>query len=150
MDLDDPNIWAECLQEQAHFFQRAMSMAIENLSTAQQCDTWRYARIRNGAYWHQLRSFRQGDYVYLQCEAPMTLDIRAWRTIIRVKEVLPSGLLLLEGNDGKECREHSKNCASCHLLTEGTVHHGLDVVPEGLPCFVCGEKKITATILLCD
>ena len=52
---------------------------------------------------------RQGDYVYLQREGPTTLDVRAGRTILRVKEVLPSGLLLLEGKDDKECREHSKN-----------------------------------------
>ena len=32
MDLDDPNIWTECLQERAQFFQRAMPMAMENLS----------------------------------------------------------------------------------------------------------------------
>ena len=34
VDLDDPNIWAECLQEQAQVFQRAMPMAMENLSIA--------------------------------------------------------------------------------------------------------------------
>ena len=46
VDLDDPNIWTECLQEWAQFFQRAM----ENLSIAQHCDTLLYARICNGAY----------------------------------------------------------------------------------------------------
>jgi hypothetical protein len=76
--------------------------------------------------------------------------IRAGRTILWVKEVLPSGLLLLEGKDGRECREHSKNCAPCHLSIEGTVHPELDVVLECLPCFVCGEKKRAATMLLCD
>jgi len=116
-------------------------MAMENLSIAQHRDTLRYARIRSGAYRPQLRRFRQGDYVYLQREAPTTLDVKAGRTILRVKEVLPSGLLLLEGKDGRECREHSKNCAPCHLPIEGTVHPELAVVPDGLPCFVCGEKK---------
>ena len=124
-------------------------MAMENLSIAQHRDTLRYARIRSGAYRPQLRRFRQGDYVYLQREAPTTLDVRAGRTILRVKEVLPSGLLLLEGKDGRECREHSKNCAPCHLSIEGTVHPELAVVLEGLPCFVCGEKKGAATMLLC-
>ena len=32
----------------------------------------------------------------------MTLDVKAGRTILWVKEVLPSGLLLLEGNVGKK------------------------------------------------
>ena len=50
VDLDDPNVWAECLQKQAQFFQRAMPMAIENLSIAQHCNTLRYACIHSGAY----------------------------------------------------------------------------------------------------
>ena len=71
-------------------------MVMENLSIAQHRDTLRYARIRSGAYRPQLQRFRQGDYVYLQCEAPTTLDVRAGRTILCVKEVLPSDLLLLD------------------------------------------------------
>ena len=34
VDLDDPNIWTKCLQKRAQFFQRAMFMAMENLSIA--------------------------------------------------------------------------------------------------------------------
>jgi hypothetical protein len=49
VDLDDPNIWVEYLQERDQFFQRAMPMAMENLSIAQHRDTLRYARIRSGA-----------------------------------------------------------------------------------------------------
>ena len=125
-------------------------MAKENLAIAQHRDTLRYACIRSGAYRLQLRRFSKGDYVYLQREAPTTLDVKAGRTILRVKDVLPSGILLLEGKDGRECREHSKNCAPCHLPIDGFVHPELAVVPDGLPCFVCGEKKGAATMLLCD
>ena len=64
--------------------------------------------------------------------------------------MLLSGLLLLEGNDGRECRKHSKNRVSCHLFIEVTVHHELAVMLEGFPCFVCGEKKRAATMFLCD
>ena len=125
-------------------------MAMENMSIAQRRDTLRYARIRSGAYRPQLRRFWQGDYVYLQREVPTTLDVRALRSIFWVKEVLTSGLLLLEGKDGRECREHSKNYAPCHLPIEGTVHPELAVVLECLACFVCREKKGAATMLLCD
>ena len=58
-----------------------------------------------------------------------------------MKEVLPSGLLLLQGKDRRECLEHSRNCAPCHLHIEGIIHLELAVMPEGFPCFVCGEKK---------
>jgi len=32
----------------------------------------------------------------------------------------------------------------CHLPIEGTSHPKLAVVPIGLPCFICGEKKNAA------
>jgi hypothetical protein len=41
-----------------------------------------------------------GDYVYLKQTAPMTLDVMAARTILRMREVLASGVLMLEGHDG--------------------------------------------------
>ena len=72
---------------------------------------------------------------------PTTLDVKAGHTIFRVKKVLSNNVLLLEGKNGKECREYSKNCASCHLPIEGALHPKLAIVPEGLSCFVCGEKK---------
>ena len=55
-------------------------MAMKNLSIAQHRDTLRYACIHSGAYRPRLQRFRQGDYIYLQCEASTTLDIRAGRT----------------------------------------------------------------------
>ena len=83
VDLDDPDVWAQCLHDRAKFFQRAMPMAMENLAIAQHRDTLRYARIRSGAYRPSLRRFSKGDYVYLQREAPTTLDVKAGRTILR-------------------------------------------------------------------
>ena len=80
----------------------------------------------------------------------MTLDVRAGHIILRLKEVLLSGLLMLEDKDGMECHKHSKNYALCHLPIEGTIHLEPTIVPEDLPCFVCGEKKWVATMLSCD
>jgi hypothetical protein len=76
-------------------------MALENLSIAQHRDTLRYATIRGGGYRPQVCRFQPGDYVYLQQIAPTTLDVTARRIILRVREVLGSGVLLLEGHDGK-------------------------------------------------
>lgn len=81
---------------------------------------------------------------------PTTLDVIVGHTIPCVKNILPSGILLLEWKIGKECREHSKDYVPCHHLMEGTLHPELVMVLEGLPCFVCGDKKNAATILLCD
>ena len=150
VDLDDPEVWAQILQDRAGYFQKAMPMASENLAIAQHRDTLCYARIRSGAYRPQLRRFKVGDYVYLQCEVSTTLDMKAGKTILRVKDILPSGVHLLEGKDGQECRDNTKNCTPCHLPIEGTICPELAVVPAGYRCVVCGEKKGTATILLCD
>jgi hypothetical protein len=42
--------WEKCLLEQAQLFQRAMPIAMKNLSIAQYRYTLRYARIHSGAY----------------------------------------------------------------------------------------------------
>ena len=124
-------------------------MALENLAIAQHRDTLRDARIRSGAYRPQLRRFKVGDYVYLQREAPTTLDVKAGRTILRVKEILPSGVLLLEGKDGQECRDHTKNCAPCHLPIEGIFSPELAVVPAGYKmCSMWGEKGCSNNVVV--
>ena len=50
VDLDDPKIWAQVLQDWDEYFQRAMPRVMENLAIAQHIDRLRYARIRSGAY----------------------------------------------------------------------------------------------------
>ena len=125
------------------------SIAIENLSIAQHRDILHYTRIRSGVYWPQLQIFRQGDYVISNVRR-LQHRMSGHGTILRVKELLPSGLLLLEGNDGRECYEHSNNCAPCHLPIEDIVHHELAIKPKGFSCFVCGEKNWAATMLVCD
>ena len=113
-------------------------------------DTLRCARIRSGAYRPQLGRFKVGNYMYLQHEAPTTLDMKAGRTILRVKEILPSGVLLLEGKDGQECKDNTKNYAPYHLPIKRTIFLELAMVLVGYKCVVCGEKKGVATMLLCD
>jgi hypothetical protein len=41
----------------------------------------------------------EGDLSSSPIKVPMTLDIRAGHIILQVKEVLPSGFLLLEGKE---------------------------------------------------
>ena len=97
MDLDDPDVWDQCLHDRAQFFKRATSTAMENLSISQHRNTLRYARIHSGAYRPQLQRFAEEDCVYLSREAPTTLHVKAGSIVLHVKEVLPSGILLQEG-----------------------------------------------------
>jgi hypothetical protein len=82
-----------------------------------------------------VRQFRLGDYVYLQQTAPTTLDVRVGRIILRVREVLGSRVLLLEGRDDKLWKDHTQNCAPYHLPhINGTVHPGTSHIPADLRC----------------
>jgi hypothetical protein len=89
--------------------------------------------------------------VYLQQTAPTTLDVTAGQIILRVREVLGSGVLLLEGRDGKFWKDHTHNCAPCHLPhIDGTIHPGTSHISVGLKCRLCGSPKRAATLVICD
>jgi hypothetical protein len=69
---------------------------------------------------------------------------------LRIKAILPSGVLLLEDKDGQEFRDNTKNCAPCHLSIEATIYLKLVVVPPRYRCCVSGESKGATTMLLRD
>lgn len=150
VDLDSPAVWASTLSERAEFFKRAMPEALGNLQVAQHRDGLRYARIRSGGYRPKVRRFEVGDFVYLQREAPTSIDVKAGRTVLQVKEILPSGQLLLHGQDAQEWREFPRNCAPCHLPMNSTVDPELAKISASLKCFTCGEGKAAKYMLLCD
>ncbi|BBN09865.1 hypothetical protein Mp_4g23350 [Marchantia polymorpha subsp. ruderalis] len=128
-----------------------MPAAFDNLAIAQHRDTLRYETIRGGGYRPSIRRFYVGDYVYLQQTALTTLDVTAERTILRVREVLPSGVLLLEGRDDVVWKDHVRNCAPCHLPNvDGTMDPSLAIVRAGLRCMLCGSVGQAARMLVCD
>jgi hypothetical protein len=144
-NMDNPDTWALVSENRADLFKRVMPMALENLSIAQHRDTLRYATIRGGGYRPQVRRFRTRDYVYLQQTAPTTLDVTAGRVILRVREVLGSGVLLLEGHDGNFWKDHTRNCAPCHLPhIDETVHPSTSHISAGLKCRLCGSPNRVA------
>jgi hypothetical protein len=116
-----------------------MPTTFENLAIAQHKDTLWYAIIRGGGYRPSIRKFHVGDYVYLQQTALTTLDVMPGRTILRMREVLDFGVLMLEGHDGVVWKDHVRNCAPCHLPNvDGTVDPSLVVVWVGLRCMLVG------------
>jgi hypothetical protein len=145
--MDNPDMWALMSEQRADLFKHVMLMALENLSIAQHRDTLRYAMIRGGGYHPQVRRFRFGDYIYLQQTAPTTIDVTTGRVILRVREVLGFGVLLLEGCDGKFWKDHTRNCAPCYLPhIDGSVHLGTSHISSRLKCRLCGSPKRVATI----
>jgi hypothetical protein len=59
--------------------------------------------------------------------------------ILCVQKVLPSRVLLLEGQDGQTRNDHVHNCVMYHLFyLNGQIDPFLVVVSIGLCCMLCG------------
>jgi hypothetical protein len=150
VNLDNPGVWKKVIEHRAEVLKRVMPMAFDNLRIAQHRDTLRYAKIRGGGFRPKYHRYSKGDYVYLQQVAKNTLETKAGRVILRVRKILPQGLLELEGRDSRTIKEHIKNVAPCHLHVLGEMDPTLAVVPAGYKCMQCGESRGWATMLLCD
>ncbi|GAQ92808.1 protein with retrovirus polyprotein and ribonuclease H-like superfamily protein and FYVE/PHD zinc finger superfamily [Klebsormidium nitens] len=118
-------------------------------------DTLRYAYTRSGNFKPKLKRFEVGDLVYLRRESTNSMEPDTGRIILRVKQLLGTGRLLLEGRDQKTIREHVENCAPCH-------HPNIDLYQDPAladnqekdqACEVCGLVDVTrrtGPMPLCD
>jgi hypothetical protein len=69
----------------------------------------------------------------LQQTTPTNLDVTTGHVILCVWKVLPSGVLLLKGQDGQTWKDHVCNCAPCHFPNvDGQMDPSLAVVPTSL------------------
>jgi len=126
-------------------------MAMENLSIAHHRNTLWYAHTQGGSYKPKERQFDVGDFVYFQQQPNDTLDTSSGRTILRIKAIRPSSVLELQGADGRIIRDHSKNCAPCHLLNlDPTIITSTWIPPLDYPCQVCQRIDDADQMLLCD
>ena len=68
------------------------------------------------------------------------LDVTTCRVILRIKYVLLSGVLELEGRDGLIWKDHARNYVCCHLPNiDGTIDPNLSVIPASLNSMLCGR-----------
>ncbi len=72
-------------------------------------------KTQGGSYKPKVRQFDVGDFVYFQQQPNDTLDIFFSHTILRIKAIMPSGVLELQGVDARIIQDHSKNCVPCHM-----------------------------------
>jgi hypothetical protein len=113
-------------------------MAMENLSIAQHQYTLRYAHTRGGSYKPKMRQFDVGGFVYLHRQPSDILDTSSNHTILRINEIRLLGVLELQGANECTIRDHSKNCAPCHLLNlDPTIITSTWIPPLDYPCQVC-------------
>ncbi|CAM6085939.1 unnamed protein product [Calypogeia fissa] len=68
-----------------------------------------------------------------------------------MREVLSSGVLVLEGRDGVVWKDHVRNCAPCHLPNvDGSMDPSLAPISASLRCMLCGSARDAAQMLVCD
>jgi hypothetical protein len=53
--------------------------------------------------------------MYLQQPAPKTLDVMVGQVIFEMQEILPSIVIILEGQDRQIWKDHVQTCALCYL-----------------------------------
>jgi hypothetical protein len=151
VDLDDPSVWLSVVTDRASAFAREIPMAMDNLRIAQHRDSQRYATVRSGSYKPKMRKFVVGDYVYLRRQTLDTLDVDVSPRILQVVAVKDSGVLSLQGSDGRVVSEHMQNCAPCFLPElDASIDPTRAPVGADLPCAVCGRIDGDDTMLLCD
>jgi hypothetical protein len=104
-----------------------MPMAMENLSIAQHRNTLQYAHTRGGNYKPKVRQFDVGDFVYLRQQPNDTLNTSSSCTILRIKTIMPLGVLELQGANERTIRDHSKNFVPYSPIELGSYHHHVNL-----------------------
>jgi transposase InsO family protein len=154
LDLDCPELMVQAILQRAETIRKVMPIAFGNLEVAQHRDSLRYATTRTGGYKPIAHSFQEGDYVYLLTKPEEALDISASDTILRVVEVRGhTGVLILQGRDGRTVAENFANCAKCHRPDlDGTIDPSLAPVDLDAPCERCNGVASTSGnwMLICD
>jgi transposase InsO family protein len=152
INFDDPDLAAQSLLLRAEDAKRAGLIAGDNLYVAQHRDTLRYGAVRAGSYVPSLRTFHEGDFVYLKHRnTSSTLQMAAKPVIYRVKEVRPNGVVTLQGKCGGVMVNNITNLAPCHLpRIDPTIDTALLRPHAALPCEVCRFGDDGEHMLLCD
>jgi hypothetical protein len=148
----DVDLVSDLLVQRQQLMEDRLILARSNLEVAQHRMTLRYARLRDGTYAPGITNFCSGDYVYLRTgtgHSP-SLQINVRPVVLRVKEVRDSGVLLLEGRDGRTCTRHATTCSPCHLPNIDP-EQDLSEAPIGdIACQLCGSTQDEAVMIICD
>jgi len=152
LDFVDQEQCAEYILQRAALFERHTAIAMSNQRIAQHRDTLRYQQVRSGMYMPVTVRFEPGDYVYVRRRTVVnSLQSEAKPGIYRVVEVLPSGVVSLQGRCGTTMKVNVAECAPCHLSNiNPALDPQLQRVDEDFPCSVCGSPEDEEVMLICD
>lgn len=149
---DDPELAAASYLIRAEYVRRACPIAWNNLLVAQHRDTLRYNMRRGGGLDPKIRKFVVGDFVYVRGPGSKHAFMpEAKRRILRVAEVRPTGVLVLQGKCGNRITSHMTHCAPCHLPgIDPTIDPSLSMPDPHHPCEVCNYPDDSPLMILCD
>ncbi|CAI7834035.1 unnamed protein product [Closterium sp. NIES-53] len=103
--------WVALSDVRARYMRFMMPAALENLHTAQLRDARRYEQRQRKGEGKVQKGVCEGQEVYLKRAKQDTLDVGLGTVRWRVKEVRPSGVLVLENEKGAQLKEHQTNTA---------------------------------------
>jgi hypothetical protein len=155
LSYDDPELAAPKLLFRASIAAKLGAQVAANLKLAHARNAARFKQLRSGLYMPRVYIFRPGDFVYTLNEEDKVpggaLGLRARPDILKVVEVRPTGVIVLENQAGRHIVTHKERCVPCLLPNvEGTTHPGLIRPSAKLPCTRCGNHRKGAVMLLCD
>jgi hypothetical protein len=152
VDFDNVEVAASSVLRRAAWLRERMPVAASNLKAAQHRDTLRYLQLRSKGYLPRVASYQPGDYVYLRrLKAGSSLVIKARPTILKVKQLRPNGVVVLQDKAGQESVQQVSQLAPCHLPDiDGSIDPVLLGQDLGAECVVCGSADDEAVFMFCD
>ena len=107
--------------------------------------------VRGGS-WHKPKaSFEVGDYVMIKREIKHTMEAKTHPHVLRIFELRPSGIVVLEGSDAARCTKLMKDIAHCPLPIEDTrPHPGRYYRGKSQSCHGCGSTDKDRYTTVCD
>ena len=96
-------------------FQEVMPLAMRNLAIAQQRDRHQYVGVHDHGWDRPKATFHVGQFVWVKRQTKGTLDTATHPQILRITEVRPSGVIILQGRDGRRIAEQQKNVSPCSI-----------------------------------
>jgi len=155
MDFMDEEASADELLTRATLASDLRIQVVENLRQAHARNAARFKALRSGTYKPRIHHFDVGDHVFVFLtgeQAPGgALGIPARNEILKVVEIRPTGVLVLQNQAGKLFKRHVEDCSPCTVSNvDGTVHPELAKPTWNFPCTTCGDHRQAAKMLLCD
>jgi hypothetical protein len=152
IDFDSKEAAAVSVLRRAELLKQRIPIAAENLKAAQHRDTLWYQQRRSGGYQPGRVEFQVGDFVYLRKPREgCSLTFKVKPLVLRVKQLKPSGVVVVQDRSGAVQEVQPMQLAMCHLPgLDGTLDHTLLGEDQSARCRNCGDAGSPEQFMFCD